>query len=122
MGLRDKYSKLIKLAGESNISDLSITENNNILYVSGSATPAVKHELWKIYNEIDPDMRAGDLVLNIEEKEGGEEIYEIKSGDSLSKIAKNYPGLTWQKIYEANKDIIKDPNKVFPGQKIKIPV
>ncbi|NDV59785.1 LysM peptidoglycan-binding domain-containing protein [Bacteroides sp. 519] len=121
MGLRDKYSKLIKLAGESDISDLSITENNNILYVSGSTTPAVKHELWKIYNEIDPDMRAGDLILNIEEKEGGEAIYEVKSGDSLSKIAKNYPGVTWRSIYEANKDIIKDPNKIFPGQKIRIP-
>ena len=50
-------------------------------------------------------------------------IYEVKPGDSLSKIAKNEYGNAnaWPKIYEANKDILKDPNKIFPGQKLKIP-
>ena len=49
--------------------------------------------------------------------------YTIKSGDSLSKIAKEFYGnaADWQKIYQANKDTIKDPNLIFPGQKIKIP-
>ena len=50
-------------------------------------------------------------------------IYEVKSGDSLSKIAKKEYGdaNAWPKIFEANKDILKDPNKIFPGQKLKIP-
>jgi nucleoid-associated protein YgaU len=50
-------------------------------------------------------------------------IYEVKPGDSLSKIAKNEYGNAnaWPKIYEANKDILKDPNKIYPGQKLKIP-
>ena len=50
-------------------------------------------------------------------------IYEVKSGDSLSKIAKHEygDGNAWNKIYEANRDILKDPNKIFPGQKLKIP-
>ena len=50
-------------------------------------------------------------------------IYEVKSGDSLSKIAKHEYGdaNAWPKIFEANKDILKDPNKIFPGQKLKIP-
>jgi nucleoid-associated protein YgaU len=49
--------------------------------------------------------------------------YTIKSGDSLSKIAKQYYGnaAEWQKIYNANKDQIKNPDMIFPGQKIKIP-
>jgi nucleoid-associated protein YgaU len=49
--------------------------------------------------------------------------YTIKSGDSLSKIAKQYYGnaADWQKIYNANKDQIKNPDMIFPGQKIKIP-
>jgi len=50
-------------------------------------------------------------------------IYEVVSGDSLSKIAKREYGNAndWPRIFEANKDIIKDPNKIFPGQKLKIP-
>lgn len=49
--------------------------------------------------------------------------YTIKSGDSLSKIAKEYYGNAgeWRKIFEANKDKIKDANVIFPGQKIIIP-
>jgi hypothetical protein len=50
--------------------------------------------------------------------------YTIVSGDSLSKIAKREYGNAgaWKKIFEANKDVIKDPDKIFPGQKIKIPL
>jgi nucleoid-associated protein YgaU len=50
-------------------------------------------------------------------------VYVVKSGDSLSKIAKNEYGNAndWKRIYEANKDILKDPDKIFPGQKLKIP-
>ena len=49
--------------------------------------------------------------------------YEVKPGDSLSKIAKNVygNGNEWKRIFEANTDILKDPNKIFPGQKLKIP-
>lgn len=121
MELKDKYGKLLDYAQKSQIENLSVTENNGILYVSGKTTTPVKDRIWELYDDIDPDMRSGDLVLDIQEEAGSETIYEIKSGDSLSKIAQHYPGMTWQKIYDANKDIIKDPNKIFPGQKIKIP-
>ena len=51
------------------------------------------------------------------------ETYEVKSGDSLSKIAKRVYGnaSAWKRIYEANRDLLKDPDKIFPGQKLKIP-
>ena len=50
-------------------------------------------------------------------------IYEVVSGDSLSKIAKREYGdaKLWPRIFEANKDLLKDPDKIFPGQKLKIP-
>lgn len=50
--------------------------------------------------------------------------YEVKAGDTLSKIAKQEYGKAneWNRIFEANKDILKDPNKIYPGQKLKIPV
>ena len=52
-----------------------------------------------------------------------DEVYEVKSGDSLSKIAKRVYGNAsdWKRIFEANRDTIKDPDKIFPGQKLKIP-
>lgn len=51
------------------------------------------------------------------------ETYEVKAGDSLSKIAKRVygSGNQWKRIFEANTDVIQDPNKIFPGQKLKIP-
>ncbi len=51
------------------------------------------------------------------------DIYEVKSGDSLSRIAKHAYGdaNAWKQIFDANTDILKDPNKIFPGQKLKIP-
>jgi nucleoid-associated protein YgaU len=50
--------------------------------------------------------------------------YTIVSGDTLSKIAKREYGNanSWRKIFEANTDIIKNPDKIFPGQEIKIPL
>jgi nucleoid-associated protein YgaU len=49
--------------------------------------------------------------------------YEVKSGDSLSKIAQKHygNGNLWRKIYEANRDQIKDPDVIHPGQKLIIP-
>ena len=51
------------------------------------------------------------------------EYYEIKKGDSLWKIAKNVygDGNKYPKIFEANKEVIKDPDLIFPGQMIRIP-
>jgi len=51
------------------------------------------------------------------------QTYEVKSGDSLSKIAKRFYGdaKAWKGIFEANSDILKDPDKIYPGQKLKIP-
>jgi nucleoid-associated protein YgaU len=50
-------------------------------------------------------------------------IYVVVSGDSLSKIAKREYGSAreWKRIFEANKDILKDPDKIQVGQKLKLP-
>jgi nucleoid-associated protein YgaU len=49
--------------------------------------------------------------------------YVVVKGDSLSKIAKREYGdaSKWQTIYEANKDLIKDPDLIYPGQELKVP-
>jgi len=52
------------------------------------------------------------------------EIYEIVSGDTLGGIAKKFYGNAskYTRIHEANKELIPDPNKIYPGQKIRIPL
>lgn len=52
-----------------------------------------------------------------------EKTYTVKPGDSLSKIAKNLYGDAnrWKEIHEVNQDEIKDPNKIFPGQVLRLP-
>jgi nucleoid-associated protein YgaU len=127
MAVREKYQSLLDLAGQGGIGDLQVSEEGDVLHVSGTApSEEAKQRLWDEYNRIDPDMRSGDLVLNIGVGDGqgggggGEETYEVKSGDTLSKIG-NHHGVSWQDIFEANKDTIKDPDKIFPGQTLRIP-
>jgi nucleoid-associated protein YgaU len=52
------------------------------------------------------------------------EYYEIVSGDTLSGIAKKFygNGAKYMQIFEANREVIKDPDKIYVGQKIRIPV
>lgn len=52
------------------------------------------------------------------------EYYEIKKGDTLSAIAKQFYGKAseYPRIFEANREIIKDPDKIYPGQKIRVPL
>jgi nucleoid-associated protein YgaU len=54
---------------------------------------------------------------------GSGKTYVVVEGDSLSKIARREYGDAnkWPTIYEANKDLINDPDLIFPGQKLKVP-
>ena len=66
MALQEKYKELIDAAKNSGVRNLQVTEQNNVLHVRGEApTGQVKDNLWNLYNKIDPDYRAGDLVLDV---------------------------------------------------------
>jgi nucleoid-associated protein YgaU len=51
------------------------------------------------------------------------QTHVVVAGDTLGKIAKKYYGdsALYTTIFDANKDVLKDPNKIFPGQKLRIP-
>lgn len=67
MALQDKYQQLISAAKSSGVSNLQVREQDNVLYIDGeAATGQIKDNLWSIYNQIDPDFRAGDLIMNID--------------------------------------------------------
>lgn len=119
--LQEKYQSLIDMANQSNISNLNVTEGDGFVKIEGSAPSAdVKKQLWDEYGRLDPDFRSGDLVLDITAPEAAENTYTVQSGDSLSKIGSKY-GISYQKIFDANRDKLDDPNKIFPGQELVIP-
>lgn len=121
MSIQEKYQSLIDLANSSGISGLNITEGEGFITIEGAAQSAeVKQALWDEYAKIDPDYRSGDLVLNVSAPEAASNTYTVKLGDNLSKIGNHY-GVSWQKIFEANRDKLKAPDKIYPGQELQIP-
>ena len=131
--LQDKYQSLIDMANRLGISGLNVNEENGVLKVDGIAGSAeAKQQLWDEYGRLDPDYRSGDLVMNISAPEAsasassgggsssGGSTYTVQSGDTLSKIGSHY-GVSWQKIFEANRDKLDDADKIRPGQELKIP-
>ena len=66
MALQDKYKALIDSATTQGVTNLQVREQDSILYIDGEApSGAVKDKLWEVYNTIDPDYRAGDVVMNV---------------------------------------------------------
>jgi len=81
MALETKYKELINTAKSSGVTDLQVREQGNVLYIDGHAPSGnVKDELWAIYNKIDPDFRAGDLILNVN--------VEVTSGSKAKIVTK----------------------------------
>ncbi|MFN8579752.1 MAG: LysM peptidoglycan-binding domain-containing protein [Gemmatimonadaceae bacterium] len=70
------------------------------------------------------DVQSGSMSEAMSQAEAAPEVtYTVKSGDSLSKIAKHVYGEAgkWKVIWEANKDTVKNPDLIYPGQVLKIP-
>lgn len=130
MSVTEKYQSLIDLARQLGVSSLDVRESDGVLKIDGVAGSAqAKQQLWNEYNRIDPDYRSGDLVMNISAPEddassagssSGGSTYTVQSGDTLSKIGSHH-GVSWQKIFEANRDKLDDPDKIQPGQELTIP-
>ena len=126
--LMEKYQSLIDMANQLGISGLNVVESDNVLKIDGVAGSAeAKQQLWDEYGRLDPDYRSGDVVMNISAPEGSASsgggsgsTYTVQSGDSLSKIGSKY-GVSWQKIFDANRDKLDDPDKIQPGQELTIP-
>ncbi len=69
------------------------------------------------------DKTAKQIKQEQQNEENKEKSYTVKAGDTLSKIAKNVYGNAneWDKIYQANQEILQSPHKIQIGQVIKIP-
>jgi nucleoid-associated protein YgaU len=124
MNLRDKYNHAIQTAKGFRMEG-SAQERDGKLYFNGLVKN--QDEVNKIWDAIKtvPDWR-NDVVAEIKVDPNAKAqptTYTVKSGDTLSKIAKEYLGdaNAYMKIFDANKDQLNDPDKIKPGQVLKIP-
>ena len=123
--LTDKYGNAYILATNLGGGNLNAQEDNGHLTISGTMpTKYAVNQVWDKVKEIDPGLSSGDLTLNLSASRSdiyGE--YEVKSGDTLSGIAKSVTNgaLTYQQIFQANKDKLDDPDRIQVGQKLVIP-
>lgn len=112
-------------AANPGVKDLNVTFNNGVVSLTGKADSAEAMEKAVLM--------AGNVKGVSEVNAGGisappqqakVEYYVIQKGDSLSAIAKRYYGNAkhYPRIFDANREVIKDPNLIYPGQKIRIPL
>lgn len=119
----EKYKDLEALAGKLGIQEFSMTEAGGKVAVKGKTTYQLekdlfwdgikKHDGWQ--NEVGADIRVEKTDIH------GHHV--VQPGESLSKIAKVHldnPN-RYMDIFNANKDQLKDPNLIHPGQKLVIP-
>ena len=107
-----------------NVFNLTVKDIGGMTAVYGSvrtaeektkAEHAIEAKVGKISNHIEVQVGTG--------ASGGARSYTVKSGDTLSKIAKEVYGDAnqWKKIHAANADLIRDPDKIQPGWTLTLP-
>lgn len=122
----DPAEKIQESIAEDNpgVSDLGISFEDGVVSITGSADSAEAMEKAVLL----AGNVQGVTEVNIDGLEAPEpasdvQYYTIEKGDSLWKIAQEFygNGNDYPKLFEANKEVIKDPDLIYPGQKIRIP-
>ena len=121
--LLDKYRDLETLAGKLGVRDFSLKEAAGKVQIAGKTTyPLERDLLWDAIkkhagweNEVAADVKA--------ERTDVHGVHVVKSGESLSKIAKIHldDANRYMDIFNANKDTLKSPDLIHPGQELVIP-
>ena len=83
MYLSDKYSALVNLAKKN---ALAVKEENGVLKISGEvANGEIKDEMWKVYNQLDPNFKSGEILLNVEVKSNiGDKVKVVTQSGNLN--------------------------------------
>jgi LysM repeat protein len=121
--LKEKYQAILELGKNLDIKGGDVKEEGGKLKVSGTAAYQLdKEQLWDAIksipgweNEVVADIKVANKdILG---------IYTVKSGDTLSKISKNFLDNSnrYMDIFNINKDILNNPDLIKAGQRLKIP-
>lgn len=134
--LKQKYQTVLTMADQQHIQFQNLHVQDNKLYIKGVApSEDAKNKFWdqiKLANanadditaEITVDERRAIGVAAGGGQAQGGQTYTIKSGDNLSKISKQFYGDAneYMRIFYANRDKLKDPDKIQAGQELVIPI
>lgn len=110
-------------ADNPGIDNLSVEVEDGVAKISGEAKDsAALEKAILLAGNVDGVEKVENHVTGAEPADNVD-YYEIQSGDTLWKIAENAygNGSKYTDIFEANREVIKDPDKIYPGQKIRIP-
>jgi nucleoid-associated protein YgaU len=128
--LRDKYAYAIQTAKDVRMQG-SADERDGKLYFHGTVgTEAEANKIWDAIktvpdwrNDIVGDIKSTGVPSAVPTTGTSETTYTVKAGDTLSKIAKEKLGdaNAYMDIFNLNKGLLTDPNKIKPGQVLKIP-
>lgn len=124
MTAKAKYQSVLDLGEKLHIKNGDVTEENGVLKVKGTAnTPYEKNLIWDKIKQIGGE-NPSDIKANITVADAS--IYHkhtVKSGETLGKIAKQYydNASKYQAIFNANTNILKNPDLIQPGQELVIP-
>lgn len=114
------------------VNDAKVAYNNGVVVIEGEAENQATREKVIValgnlngVSQVDDRMTVAQSAAEIEaaEKAAEAQFYTVVSGDSLSKISKHFYGdaMKYNVIFEANKPMLKDANKIYPGQVLRIP-
>ena len=132
--LKQKYQSVLNLADQQQIQFQNLHIQDNKLYIKGLApSEDAKNKFWDQIKLVNPNTDDVTAEINVDSSralgaavggaQAGGETYEIKSGDTLSKISKQFYGNAneYMRIFYANRDKLNDPDKIQVGQELKIP-
>ena len=123
MSLRGTYAYSVDIAQKMGLN--TIEERDGKLHFKGTvATQEDANKIWDAIKTIPTWSK--DVVADIQARPGAAaaaQTYTVKAGDTLSKIAERSLGNAnaYLRIFEANRDQLSDPDKIKPGQVLKIP-
>ena len=131
--LKSKYQSVLNAADQSQLQFQNLHIQDNKLFIKAIApSQEAANKVWDQIKLVNPN--ADDITADITVNQsiaqaavvGGQtqgQTYTVKSGDTLSKISKQYYGDAneYMRIFYANRDKLKDPDKIQVGQQLTIP-